>query len=203
MSDLERWQTRFSAPDYVFGKEPNAFLKSQAALLPRSGRALSAADGEGRNGVWLAGQGLEVVSVDFSSAGQEKARRLAAERGVSIATVHADLATWTFPAAEFDVAVAIFIQFCGPDIRARVFEGLRRALKPRGLLLVQGYRPKQLEYKTGGPSQVENLYTADLLRKSFGDWEIVTLREHDSVIDEGSGHGGMSALVDLVARKPG
>jgi SAM-dependent methyltransferase len=94
MSELERWQTRFGTSDYIFGKEPNAFLKAQAHRLPASGSALSIADGEGRNGVWLAQQGLDVLAVDFSPAALEKSRALAAERGVRLRTEVADVTTW-------------------------------------------------------------------------------------------------------------
>jgi hypothetical protein len=96
---------------------------------------------------------------------------------------------------------AIFIQFAGPALRDRIFAGLRRALKPGGLLLLQGYRPKQLEYKTGGPPIAENLYTEELLRAAFADLNILELRSHDDAIREGRGHDGMSALIDLVARR--
>lgn len=202
MSDLERWEGRFAASEYVFGTEPNAFLKSQFPLLRAGARALALADGEGRNGVWLAQQGLMVTSVDFSPKAQEKARKLAQSRGVPIETQLSDLADWGWPENSFDVVAAIFIQFCAGAVRERLFAGIRRTLKSGGLLLMQGYRPQQLVYKTGGPSQIENLYTSDLLRQHFGDWELPQLREHDSVINEGTGHGGMSALIDLVARKP-
>ena len=89
--ELERWQTRYAAPGYLFGTAPNAFLKSQAHLLPKSGTALAIADGEGRNGVFLAEQGLDVLSVDFSALGQEKARALAKERGVTLRIEQADM----------------------------------------------------------------------------------------------------------------
>ncbi len=92
MSEFERWEGRFAAPGYVFGEAPNAFLAAQAARLPASGRTLAVADGEGRNGVWLAERGLDVVSMDFSPTAQAKARRLAASRGVTITTELADIA---------------------------------------------------------------------------------------------------------------
>ena len=106
MSDpqLDRWNQRFTdAEGYLFGTTPSAFLESQRGALPASGRALAIADGEGRNGVWLAQQGLSVVSMDFSPVGQEKARRLAAEAGVEIETVQADIFNWAWPDADFDV----------------------------------------------------------------------------------------------------
>jgi SAM-dependent methyltransferase len=201
MSEFERWETRYATPGYHFGKEPNAFLKSKAHLLKAGQKALSIADGEGRNGVFLAELGLDVLAMDFSPAALAKARSLAKERRVTVRFEQADLETWTWPAGEFDVVVAIFIQFCTPALRARVFESMKRALKPGGLILMQGYRPEQLEYKTGGPSQVEQLYTRALLEKAFADCKSVAIEEYDRELYEGTGHGGMSALIDLLARK--
>ena len=200
MSELERWQTRFSAPGYAFGKEPNAFLKAQAHLLRPGQRALSVADGEGRNGVWLAEQGLDVLAIDFSAAGLAKAHALTAERGVSLRTELADVTTWSWPSATFDVIAAIFI-FVEPDERPAFFSNLKRALKPGGLLLLQGYRPEQLNYRTGGPPKAERMYTRAILQEGFGDMAALDISEHDSMISEGSSHAGMSALIDMVARK--
>ena len=201
MSDYEHWETRFSVPDYVFGTNPNAFLQSQAHRLPARGRALAVADGEGRNGVWLAEQGLDVLSVDFSPTALAKAQALAKSRHVTIATQLADVTTWTWPNAEFDVIAAIFAQFVGPDARSRLFAGMRQALRPGGLLLMQGYRPEQLEYKTGGPPFVENLYTRALLEAEFAGFSDLEISEHNSFIEEGSGHVGVGALIDLIGRK--
>jgi SAM-dependent methyltransferase len=201
MSELERWEARFAAPGYHFGTEPNAFLKSKAGLLKAGQQALSIADGEGRNGVFLAEQGLDVLAMDFSPTALAKSRALAKERGVTIRTEQADLNTWQWPTSAFDVVAAIFFQFCAPALRTRVFNNIKRALKPGGLLLMEGYRPKQLEYKTGGPSEIENLYTRELLEKSFSDFSQIDIAEYDAMIHEGHGHGGMSALIDLVGRK--
>jgi SAM-dependent methyltransferase len=201
MSELERWETRFSPPGYVFGKEPNAFLKTQAHRLHPGQLALSVADGEGRNGVWLAERGLDVLAIDFSSAALAKARALAQERGVTLRTEVADLTKWRWPKAAFDVVVAIFIQVVFPAERAILFANLKHALKPGGHLLMQGYRVEQLAYRTGGPPEPERLYTRTLLEEAFGDMTELEIREHDSAISEGTGHVGMSALIDLVAKK--
>ncbi len=203
MSEFERWQTRFSAPGYLFGKEPNAFVKRNADLIKSKagGKALSIADGEGRNGVFIAQCGLDVLSLDFSPTAQEKARQLAAERGVKIRTEIADLPAWTWPVEAFDLIAGIFFQFLTPDLRSKVFANVKKALKPDGILLLEGYGPKQLEYKTGGPSQIENLYTPKMLRDAFGDLSELDIKEYDAEVDEGAGHIGMSALVDLVGRK--
>jgi len=201
MSEFERWEARFAGPEYHFGTEPNAFLKSKADLLKPGQKALSIADGEGRNGVFLAEQGLDVLAMDFSPTAVAKSQALARQRGVTIRTEQADLDTWRWPAGAIDVVVAIFFQFCAPPLRTRVFDSIKRALKPGGLLLMEGYTPKQRQYKTGGPSEVENLYTRKLLEQSFADFSSVEIREYDSEIHEGPGHGGMSALIDLVGRK--
>lgn len=201
-SAADHWSARFSGDEYHFGTEPNAFLASQTARLRAGMSALCVADGEGRNGVWLARQGLRVTSFDLSPVGVEKAQRLAREAGVTLDVRVADINTWDWDAARYDVVAAIFIQFAAPAERARIFAGMARALAPGGLLLLQGYTPRQLEYKTGGPSAAENLYDPALLRASFAQLEILQLAEHDDVVREGKGHSGMSALIDLVARKP-
>jgi cyclopropane fatty-acyl-phospholipid synthase-like methyltransferase len=201
MSELDRWNERFSAPGYHFGTAPNEFLQSQAHLLKPGQTALSIADGEGRNGVFLAERGLDVLSVDFSAPALAKARELAASRGVTLRIEQADLMRWTWPVAQFDVVAAIFIQFATAEERPLFFAGIKQALKPGGLLLLQGYRPEQLAYATGGPKQIGNLYTRALLEQTFADFASIDVREHDDVIREGTAHSGMSALIDLVGRK--
>lgn len=201
MSHLERWEERFSAPGYLFGTEPNAFLRSQADLLQPGMATLAVADGDGRNGVWLAQRGLDVHAVDFSPTALAKARALARRRGVTIRTELADLVHWEWPAEAYDAVVAIFVQFTMPDERSRMFAGMKRALRPGGVLLLEGYRTKQLEYGTGGPRNAEQLYTRDLLEVAFGDMADLSVREYDAELDEGERHAGMSALIDLVGRK--
>ncbi len=139
--------------------------------------------------------------MDISPIALEKAQRLAADRGVTITTEVADLATWNWGVERFDAIVAIFIQFAGPAERTLIFEQIKSSLKTGGLLLLQGYTPKQLEFKTGGPPYVENMYTAQLLRESFSKMSILHMLEHEAILSEGIGHSGMSALVDLVCRK--
>jgi SAM-dependent methyltransferase len=183
VSELARWNERYSAPGWLFGEGPNAWLAAQAARLPERGAALCVADGDGRNSVWLAQRGLEVTAFDFSPVAVAKARELAAKKAVRVQFEVADVAGWRWPAAAYDVVAAIFVQFADPKLREFMFERMVRALRPGGLLVVQGYTPKQLEYKTGGPSQVEHLYTAALLVDAFADLD-------------------RSALIGLVARKP-
>jgi len=200
--DLQRWNTRFSAEDYVFGTAPNAFLAREAWRLQPGAKVLALADGEGRNGVFLAERGMDVLSLDFSPPAQEKARKLAVARGVAIRTETADLRHWAWPRCAFDAVVAIFIQFAPPDFRPRLFAAMMAALKPGGLLFLEGYRTEQLAYGTGGPSQIEHLYTEALLREAFAGAEIILLDAHDTLLAEGSGHRGHSAVIDLIARRP-
>ncbi|MBP9756336.1 MAG: class I SAM-dependent methyltransferase [Phenylobacterium sp.] len=196
------WDRRYAQSGYLFGVEPNAFLARQVGRLQPGWRALAVADGEGRNGVWLAQQGLSVLSVDSSAVAQAKARSLAQARGVEMDFEQVDLSAWAWPRAEFDLVVAIFIQFAPPALRTQLFADMAHALKPGGLLLLQGYRPEQIAYATGGPSVAENLYTEPLLRDAFAGLEILDLQSHDTAIHEGVGHDGLSALIDLVARRP-
>jgi cyclopropane fatty-acyl-phospholipid synthase-like methyltransferase len=199
--ELTRWQERFAAPGYLFGTEPNAFLKDHAHLLRKGEKALAIADGEGRNGVFLAEQGLDVLSVDFSPIAQDKARKLAAERGVTLRIEQVDIIDWDWPREAFDVVAAIFFQFVLPPERDKIFAGIKKTLKPGGLLLLEGYGLKQLEYKTGGPSNPAQLYTRELLEQAFGDFSSLDIREYDRVVNEGDRHAGMSALIDAVGRK--
>lgn len=201
LEELERWNQRYGEADYIFGTAPNAFLARHAGLFKPGQRALCVADGEGRNSVWLAEQGLEVVAFDFSPVAVEKARRLAASRGVKVRYELAAVYDWPWPEAAFDVVAAIFVQFADPPMRAFLFERMIAALKPDGLLLIEGYTPAQLKYGTGGPKQLDQLYTEELLRQAFGSLDILELRTYEAELDEGIRHRGISAVIDLVARR--
>ena len=202
MSEHARWQGRYSTPDYLFGKAPNYFLAACKPLLPKWGRALAVADGEARNGVWLAEQGLDVVSIDFSEAAQAKAAAWRKNAASTIKLVHTDVHAWDYPPDAFDVVVEIFTQFSTPAERPRKWAGMRKALKPDGLLILQGYTPKQLEYGTGGPNEIERLYTRAMLEQAFGDFRHIKFVEEEREIHEGAAHGGMSAVIGLTGRKP-
>jgi SAM-dependent methyltransferase len=199
---LERWNGRYAAPGFLFGDAPNAYLASNAMCLPASGRALSVADGEGRNSVWLAERGLAVDALDFSPVAVAKARALAAARGVQVDFAVANVVELAWPTALYDVIAAIFIQFATPAERAQLFGWFKRALKPGGILILQGYRVEQLGYGTGGPPERDHLYDVAMVRSAFSDCDILDLAAHDAEIHEGSGHKGMSALLGAVMRKP-
>lgn len=195
------WNKRFSIDEYLFGTEPNEFMREHAGAWPAGSRVLCVADGEGRNSVWLARRGLAVDAFDVSDVAIAKARRLAAEAGVDVKYTLSECDAYPWPQAVYDGVVAIFVQFADPPMRERLFARMIDALKPGGTLLLQGYGPRQLEYRTGGPSLLEHLYTAAMLRDAFADTDIVDVREYDAELSEGSRHRGMSALVSLVARR--
>ncbi len=168
MSEFERWEGRYAAAGYVFGKEPNYFLASRRSMIPKLGKVLAVTGGEARNGVWLAQQGLEVLSLDSSPAAQEKGKKLATERGANLKFELADVPTWPYPETAFDVVVEIFTQFSTRAERALNWAGMRKALKPGGLLILQGYTPKQLQFGTGGPKELENPYPGRCSSRASG-----------------------------------
>jgi 2-polyprenyl-3-methyl-5-hydroxy-6-metoxy-1,4-benzoquinol methylase len=202
MSNTEFWNSRYAESGYAYGTEPNAFLVSQKHYLKPGMKALAVADGEGRNGVWLAQQGLDVLSVDASEVGLGKTRELAADRGVTIRTERVELTTWQWPEAHYDLVAAIYIHF-PPQVRARMHRAMFEALKPGGVLILEAFTPEQLKYKSGGPPVAEMLYTADMLRIDFAGAEIVLLEERFTDLAEGKYHRGPAAVVRLLLRRPG
>lgn len=197
----DTWNHRFEDEAYIFGTEPNAWLREQAGVWHAGQRVLSVADGEGRNSVWLASQGVEVDAFDLASVGVAKARRLAQTKGVSVNYSVSDCDSYAWPLAAYDGVAAIFVQFADPAMRERLFANIKRCLKPGGTLVLQGYTPRQLEFKTGGPPQVSHLYTETLLREAFADFEVLTLHDYEADLTEGDRHTGRSALIGLVARR--
>ena len=195
------WNRRFADETFLFGTAPNAWLREHADVWRPGHRVLCVADGEGRNSVWLAGRGVQVDAFDIAGVGVAKARRFAAEHGVSVNFAVSDSDGYAWQEAAYDGVAAIFVQFADPEMRARLFSNIERCLKPGGTLVLQGYTPKQLEYRTGGPPLASHLYTEALLRESFADLDLVELREYEAELTEGTGHCGRSALIGLVARR--
>lgn len=198
----ETWDARFSSDEYIFGTEPNVWLAQHADLFKPGMRVLAVADGEGRNSVWMAQQGLQVDAFDISPVGIEKAKKLAQQQGVEVNFSIHGVEDYPWTTGDYDAVVAIFIQFADPDTRATLFKRMKSALKPDGVVLLQGYTPKQLEYKTGGPPNLSHLYTEELLQDAFGDLDVSELTSYEQVLTEGTQHHGQSALIGLVARRP-
>lgn len=196
------WNERYSKAGYLFGTEPAQFLRDHQSYLRAGDKALAVADGEGRNSVFMAEQGLDVTAMDGSYIAIEKARALAMARKVTVDFVEADIAKWDWTGGCYDLVAAVFIQFVGPAQRSQIFAGIKHTLKPGGLVMLHGYTPEQIALGTGGPPNAENMYTDELLAHDFADFEVLELRSYQRVVDEGKGHSGQSALIDLVARKP-
>lgn len=197
------WNDIFDKPDYIFGTEPNDYLVEKKEYFKPAQKVLMVADGEGRNSVWAAELGMNVDAFDLSEKAVEKAKKLAAEKGVSVNFFISGVDEWRWADEKYDVVVAIFVQFATPNMRARLFANCIKTLKKGGLIILQGYTPKQLEYKTGGPDIVEHLYTEEMLRDYFHSLDILELKSYDAFISEGVRHTGMSGLIGMLARKNG
>lgn len=193
------WDERYATADYIFGTEPADFLRRVAAHLAPGSRLLSLAEGEGRNAVWLAGQGHRVTGIDQSSVGLEKAARLAAAKGVDVTLRQGDVLAWDGADGPWDAVLAVFVHFRPPEW-GRLAGAVARGLRPGGLFLYHGYGPGQLAYRTGGPSDPDMLPDAATVCGHFPGWQAVVARDHEAVLAEGTRHVGRSALVDVVLR---
>ena len=196
------WDQRYSEPGFAYGTEPNDFLRENAERhLPAGGAVLSLAEGEGRNAVFLAKRGFRVTGVDGSAVGLEKARKLAAEHGVELQTVVADLADFDLGVDRWDGIVSIWCH-TPSALRTRLHRAVVAALKPGGVLLLEAYTPKQLGNKTGGPPVTDMLMTASALREELAGLDLLVADEKEREVHEGKHHDGLSAVVQVVARKP-
>jgi len=196
------WNERFNKEIFIFGKEPNEYLveKTNQYLKPKD-KVLCIADGEGRNGVWLAKQGMQVVGFDASDIALAKAKQFSIDNQVEVEYSFSDTDSYAWQENTYDAVIGIFIQFADPAMRARIFENAYKTLKSGGLFILQGYTPKQLDYKTGGPSLIEHLYTEEMIRDLAKQFEILELVSYEKALSEGPRHTGMSALLGLVAQK--
>jgi cyclopropane fatty-acyl-phospholipid synthase-like methyltransferase len=198
---VEFWEQRYAESGHAYGTAPNVYLTTHAAMFKPGQRVLVIGDGEGRNGVWLAQQRLDVTSVDYSATGLRKAQALARERQVSLTTHCVDLTQWDWPQREFDFVVIIYVHF-SPEVRARMHQAALQALKPGGQIILEAFTFEQLEHESGGPPVREMLYDASLLKEDFYQGEILELTECRAVLDEGKYHVGEAAIVRARIRRP-
>ena len=194
------WDQRYGGEEYAYGTEPNAFLVAMAGRL-QMGRILCLGEGEGRNAVWLAGQGHDVTAVDASRVGLEKAERLAAERGVTITTAHSDLAEYDIGSDTWGGIVSVFCHL-PPTLRADVHRRCVAGLRPGGVMLLEAYTPRQLAYGTGGPPVAELMMDEETLRAELAGLEFLHLQECEREIHEARFHTGLGTVVQVVGRKP-
>ena len=199
MGQQMMWDERYDRDEYVYGKEPNDFLSSVVERIP-AGNVLCLADGEGRNGVFLAERGFEVTSVDASGVGVAKTRKLAAERGVSISAVQADLAQFEIGRQTWSAIVAIFCHL-PPPLRRVVHAAVVEGLRDGGLLVLEAYTPDQVGRKTGGPPVKELAMSLSELEQELHGLEWLHRAELLREIREGEGHSGVGSVVQMLGRK--
>lgn len=196
-----RWDTRYAADEYVFGTEPNDFLAQVAHHIP-PGRVLCLADGEGRNGVFLAARGYEVVSVDVSPVGLAKARRLADARGVRLATVAADLDEVEIGHGGWSGIISIFAHL-PPELRARVHRRVVEGLAPGGAFVLEGFTARQFAGGGAAADDDARFPGAPALERELAGLRFDVLRELRRELREGPRHNGPGEVVQVLAFKPG
>jgi SAM-dependent methyltransferase len=200
MSDAGAWDRRYEGEGFTFGAEPNLSLRALAWRLRPGMRALALGDGEGRNGVWLARQGLAVTSLDWSPVGVAKARALASIQDVALDAQVVDLTAWDWPVARFDLIAWIYVHL-PPGDRDLVAAGAVRALAPGGLLALECFSPAQEGRRSGGPKEAALLWTRAIAEAAFAELEVLELFEGAVLLDEGPKHQGLAEVVRALFRK--
>jgi hypothetical protein len=198
---MNHWNSRFQAEKYVYGKEPNVFLSEMQKKLQLTGNALAIAEGEGRNAVFLAEQGMNVTAWDYASSGLEKTKRLAGERGVKVQTKLVDLQEAAWEHNYWDELVCIFGHF-PTELRETTLQGVKKAVKSGGYFITEVYSQHQIPYNSGGPRDLGLLYKPDEFLRTFNDWRIVHFFMGEAVRHEGELHNGLAHVIQFVGQKP-
>lgn len=196
---MVNWNERFKNEKYVYGTAPNVFLQEMQPAL--SGDILTIAEGEGRNAVFLAGQGLHVTAWDYAESGLAKVDKLAAKQGVQVQTELVDLAEAEWRQNQWDGIVNVFGHFSG-EIRQKTMQGVRNAVKPGGYFIAEVYSQYQIPYKSGGPKDSDFLYRPEDFLEPFSDWRIVHFFMGEVTRTEGELHNGLSHVIQFVGQKP-
>ena len=192
------WNERYRSDTFAYGTEPNSFLEEYANRL--TGPVLSLAEGEGRNAVFLASLGLDVLGVDGSEVGLAKAQKLAESKGVSIRTEVADLATYEPTASLYGSVVSISAHLPS-DVRRRLYPLVERCLKPGGIILLEAYSRTQLSRNTGGPKDPDMLMTVENIKHEFPNCEVLLCHEIEREVVEGEFHTGLASVVQFIGKK--
>lgn len=197
------WDERYNSESFFYGTQPNDFLVEQTRFITEKASVLCLAEGEGRNAVYLASLSTKpiVTALDSSSVGLEKAQRLAESKGVKIDTRCADLNDADLGEQVWDSIVSIWCHLPSAQ-RSKLHLRVIRALKPGGVFILEAYTPAQLSFGTGGPKDLDMLMTLDSLKVELAGLDLLVALEKERDIQEGQGHSGASAVVQVVARKP-
>ncbi len=195
----EFWNERYAAKEFAYGTTPNTFFKKVIDGLP-AGRMLLPAEGEGRNAVYAATIGWQVFAFDLSEAGKEKAGLLAADQNVSINYSIATFSDYNFAPGSFDCLALIFCHLPSA-MRRQEYRRLFNALRPGGLLVLQGFSKAQLGKKSGGPKDADFLFSIEELTEDFKDAKDLEIFEEEQLLDEGPFHQGPASLISLTAHR--
>lgn len=198
---MNPWNSRFQAENYVYGKEPNVFLSEMQKKLNLSGDVLTIAEGEGRNAVFLAEQGMNVTAWDYAESGLAKTKKLAEERSVDVQTKLVDLNEAVWEKNKWDELVCIFGHF-PKELRQKTLRGVKEAVKPVGFFITEVYSRYQIPYKSGGPKELDFLYTPEEFLQTFADWRIVHFFMGEVVRHEGELHNGLAHVIQFAGQKP-
>lgn len=198
---MNQWNERFQTHNYVYGTAPNVFIEEYHKKLNISGTALAIAEGEGRNAVYLAEQGMDVTTWDFAESGLAKTNRLAKERGVSISTELVDLKEAKWSKEQWDEIICVFGHY-PKEIRKKTLQGVKEAVKPGGYYISEVYSHNQIPYKSGGPQDLDFLYNPEEFLQTFSDWRIIHFFMGEVVRHEGEKHNGLSHVIQFVGQKP-
>ncbi|ANU23323.1 class I SAM-dependent methyltransferase [Planococcus donghaensis] len=198
---MASWHERFQTKEYLYGTEPNVFIKNTHPSLNLSGDALAIAEGEGRNAVYLAEQGMQVTSWDIAQSGLDKTMQLAKDRSVTVSTKLVDLSQAVWSENKWDEIICVFGHY-PKEVQQKTFEGVKRALKPGGYFLMEVYSVDQLHYGTGGPKTEKLLYQPKEVLSAFTDYRIVHFFTGEVIRNEGTLHNGLSHVIQLVVQKP-
>lgn len=193
------WDDRYAQDGWAFGTEPNDFLKQKAHLIP-PGRVLCLGEGEGRNATFLAEEGYEVVGVDRSQVGMDKAQGLAQEKGVFIETVVSSIEDFELTEGEWQGIISVFFHL-PRELRQRVNRSVVEGLSPGGILVLEAYTPKQLDFGTGGPPDADRLISLETIKEELNGLEVVVAQETEREVHEGRMHTGQGSVVQFVGRK--
>ncbi len=197
---VKPWNDRYSGADFYYGTEPNDFLKECASQIPAQGKVLCLAEGEGRNAVYLACLGYGVTAVDQSEEGLKKLKQLAEKHNVQIETIVADLNEFEIAENYWDSIVSIWCHV-PPVLRKRLHADIVNGLKSDGILILESYHPRQLDFKTGGPPVADLMMTKENLEIELEGLNFKTLQEIERDVQEGKGHSGMGAVTRCLAIK--
>ncbi len=199
------WNERYSNKDFVYGEQPNNFLKEQLGLLP-VGSILFPAEGEGRNGVYAATRGWAVSAFDQSSEAKKKAGRLADQHNVALSYEVGTLETLSYSPQQLDVIALIYAHFPA-DKKSAYHQTLATYLRPGGTIIFEAFGKQHLDYqrdnpRVGGPKNQAMLFSTDELAADFAGFEVLQLAEQEVELNEGEFHQGTGSVVRLVGRKP-